>query len=82
MEVKEAKLWIKGKIDELAAKSEAQAESRGWSTRRRDGRCRLSVDLIPGRTKNEAKEDYWSEDALTEVGDPTLGGQLERRLKP
>jgi hypothetical protein len=58
MAVREAKLWIKGTIDELAAKSEAQAESRWWRTRTRDGRFRLSVDLIEGRKKKEAKEDY------------------------
>jgi hypothetical protein len=81
MEVREAKLWIKGTIDELAAKSEAQAESRWWSTRTRDGRFRLSVDLIQGRKKKEAKEDYFSEDDLTELGDPTLQGKMERRLK-
>jgi hypothetical protein len=81
MAVREAKLWIKGKIDELAAKSEAQVESRWGRTRTRDGGLRLSVDLIQGRKKQEAKEDYFSEDDLTAVGDPTLQGKLERRLK-
>jgi hypothetical protein len=39
------------------------------------------VDLIQGRKKKEAKEDYFSEDDLTELGDPTLQGKMERRLK-